>query len=244
MKDNLVQKIDGIKGGASAKWYAAAVQGDNVSTDRVAQMVSDSSTATPADVRAVLGGAAHYLAGLLAEGDSVSLEGIGTFRLTIASEGVEDAERFRPSNIVGFRVVFTPDAELVKEVDKKIKYRDSGVRGGRESRIYSVFDVSSELVNKVLTPGGAVRAEGQMMKIYGTDPAVGLWLVSLERNEEFVLPMQNIPVNGTKEIVFIVPGDLPKGFYKIRLVTQYCKSAKRVAKGLRVFVFEKELEVV
>jgi nucleoid DNA-binding protein len=207
-------------------------------------MVSDSSTATPSDVKAVLTGAAHYLAGLLAEGDSVTLEGIGTFRLTLSSEGVDEPERFTSSHIVGYHVVYTPDQSLLKEINKKIKYRNSGLRGGRQTCIFQVTDNRSGRSNKVMTLGGAVSMAGQMLKIDGDDPSVGLTLVSSTTNVEYPVPMYNILVNKAKEIIFTVPGDLPEGRYRIRLVTQYCESKKRKLKTPRRFVYEPELEVV
>jgi predicted histone-like DNA-binding protein len=45
-------------------------------------------------------------------GKSVSLGELGSLRMTLSSEGVENPDEFNVSMIKGVRVVFTPSVEL------------------------------------------------------------------------------------------------------------------------------------
>ncbi|MDR3118283.1 MAG: HU family DNA-binding protein [Mediterranea sp.] len=99
------QKING-------KWYPEAViVGHPVTTDHIADRLAAMSTVSRADTYAVLKDLAGVLADYMAEGRSVRLEGLGTFRYTAvtAGKGVDDPEKVSASQITDVRVRFTPE---------------------------------------------------------------------------------------------------------------------------------------
>ena len=71
------------------RWYPKSVLvGSPVSTEQLCKRIAAESTASPADVRAVLTALAPIMADYMAQGRSVKLDGIGTFYFTaVAAKG-------------------------------------------------------------------------------------------------------------------------------------------------------------
>ena len=96
----------------SQKWYPhAVVVGKSISTKELAQALSDRSTVTLSDCRAVLSEIGLVMAEYMAQGKSVKLEGLGSFRYGICSakNGVETEEKVSASQISAIRVRFVPE---------------------------------------------------------------------------------------------------------------------------------------
>lgn len=96
----------------SGKWYPfAIVKGKPVSTDTVAEILAKRSTVSRADCFAVLKDMGEVVGELMAQGKSVRLEGLGTFRLTIDAEkgGADTADKVDATMIAGVRVRFVPE---------------------------------------------------------------------------------------------------------------------------------------
>ncbi len=97
----------------SKKYYPLAViKGKQISTKELAAALADRSTVTTADVYAVLIELGKVMATYMAQGRSVKLEGLGSFRYAInaSKQGVETAEEVTASAIVSTRVRFTPES--------------------------------------------------------------------------------------------------------------------------------------
>ena len=94
-------------------YYPKAVTvGKPVETKDVAERLARISTVSKSDVLAVLGDLAGVLADYMAQGKSVRLDGLGTFRLTLETEGVESEADFDVQRqIKAVRVAFTPQRE-------------------------------------------------------------------------------------------------------------------------------------
>lgn len=94
------------------KWYPqAVVVGKPTSTKELAQVLSDRSTVTLSDCRAVLSEIGLVMAEFMAKGKSVKLEGLGSFRYCInsAKKGVDAAEEVSATQIGSVRVRFVPE---------------------------------------------------------------------------------------------------------------------------------------
>ncbi len=90
----------------------AIVMGQPVPTKTVAKRLSAMCTVTYADVMAVLGELAGVMADYMAQGKSVRLDGLGTFRLTLKTKGVEAEEDFDfQKQVRAVRVQFVPERE-------------------------------------------------------------------------------------------------------------------------------------
>ena len=91
-------------------WYPKSVTvGKPIDTDMVAERLAKISTVSRADVLAVLAELPGVLADYMAQGKSVSLDGLGTFRLTLSTRGVADRADFDvDKQIEAVRVQFIP----------------------------------------------------------------------------------------------------------------------------------------
>ena len=108
----------------SGLYYPEAVTvGKQVSTKQLAQALSDRSTVTLSDARAVLSELGTVMATYMAQGRSVQLEGLGSFRYTINAQkqGVETLEKVSPSQIKSIRVRFVP--ETTRNADGSVATR-------------------------------------------------------------------------------------------------------------------------
>lgn len=94
-------------------YYPQAVTvGKPVETREVADRLARISTVSRADVMAVLADLAGVMADYMAQGKSVRLDGLGTFRLTLDTRGVADEKDFDfQKQLKAVRVQFTPQRE-------------------------------------------------------------------------------------------------------------------------------------
>ena len=94
-------------------YYPAAVTvGNPVATKVMAKRLSQMCTVTYADVMAVLGELPGVMADYMGQGKSVRLEGLGTFRYTLKTKGVETEDEFDfQKQVETVRVQFVPTRE-------------------------------------------------------------------------------------------------------------------------------------
>ena len=94
-------------------WYPTAVtMGQPVPVKQVAKRLSQMCTVTYADVMAVLGELPGVMADYMAQGKSVRLDGLGTFRYTLHTKGVETEDEFDfQKQLRAVRVQFVPQRE-------------------------------------------------------------------------------------------------------------------------------------
>lgn len=94
-------------------WYPqAVVVGKPIELKTVARRLAQISTVSYADVVAVLAEMPGVLADYMAQGKSVRLDGLGTFRYTLDTEGVADEADFDAQRqIKAVRVSFVPTRE-------------------------------------------------------------------------------------------------------------------------------------
>lgn len=95
-------------------WYPKAITtGAPITTDKVADKLSQLSTVTRGDTYAVLKNLGSVLADYMAMGRTVKIEGIGTFYYTAATnkKGVATADEVNAGQINGIRVRFIPEVK-------------------------------------------------------------------------------------------------------------------------------------
>jgi len=117
------------------------VSNGTLTTDQVAKQISNESTATSADVKAVLDRYAYYVMDNLAKGYNIELLGFGTLYLRfITNKSVSDPKKAKSNlvkNIVpAFRPSFTVDRngkrtyDLIPERINLVKYGDDEEKDG------------------------------------------------------------------------------------------------------------------
>ena len=94
------------------KQYAFVQNQGAVSLRHLATRISRESTISMMDTMAVLEGLLQVIPDLLAEGKIVRLGDLGTFRVTISSEGADTVDDFNVNMIKGLNLKFRPGVEF------------------------------------------------------------------------------------------------------------------------------------
>lgn len=91
-------------------YYPLAVTvGKPVTTKEIAEKLARISTVSKSDVNAVLGDLASVMADEMKQGKAVMIDGLGSFRYTLDTEGVKDEAEFNfQKQVKAVRVRFTP----------------------------------------------------------------------------------------------------------------------------------------
>ena len=109
-------------------WYARAISPDLVGVKDLANRVSARCTVTEPDILAVISALVFEMNQVLKSGSRVKIDGLGTFRVSFHSQGVEDAKDFNvQKNIYGAHVLFAPSV-TVDTMHRRIKTLISGLR--------------------------------------------------------------------------------------------------------------------
>ena len=112
-----------------ANYFKGTVQKTGELTmEKLAKRINDSTTVTTADCYAVLKSMKQHIAEALIEGQVVVLEDIGRFQVSLQGkcypEEVLTNEEFKPSEMIrGHKIVFRPDPQLKSEIRKEIKLK-------------------------------------------------------------------------------------------------------------------------
>ena len=104
-----------------AKAYANGQIREKMSTEKfIAHVASHNSVFSKGTIKGVLADIASCLREQLLNGNKVQLEGLGTFGITLNSQGAESLKAFTADNIKKINIVFTPDAELENLIDDAV----------------------------------------------------------------------------------------------------------------------------
>lgn len=96
----------------------ANIVNDTLSFDDIARQVTEETTVTDTDCRAVLSAFVSIMKREIIKGNEIRLDKLGTIYPTLASEGAEEVEKFVTSMIKKVNLRFRPATELLKEVQK------------------------------------------------------------------------------------------------------------------------------
>ncbi len=119
-----VKNPNGIEG--TQYFHAQAIKTGELTLEKLARRINNSTTVTQTDCRAVLLSMKDHIIEALTEGQVVVLDDLGRFQVTLqgkcyTAEAIADKE-FSPSAMIkGHKIVFRPDAALKKEVAKDFK---------------------------------------------------------------------------------------------------------------------------
>ena len=112
-----------------ANYFKGTVQKTGELTmEKLAKRINDSTTVTTADCYAVLKSMKQHIVEALHEGQVVVLEDIGRFQVSLQGkcypEEVLGSEEFKPSEMIkGWKVIFRPDPQLKSEIRKEFKLK-------------------------------------------------------------------------------------------------------------------------
>ena len=98
--------------------YATPQVREKLSTSKfISHVASHNTVFSKGTIKGVLADIASCLREQLLNGNKVQLEGLGTFGITLNSQGAESLKTFTADNIKNINIVFTPDAELENLID-------------------------------------------------------------------------------------------------------------------------------
>jgi predicted histone-like DNA-binding protein len=121
-----VKKVSNPKNPDVDFFHGQAIKTGELTLDKLAKRINNSTTVTQADCRAVLVSMKDHIIEALTEGQVVVLDDLGRFQITLQGKcypkEVINAEDFSPSAMIkGHKIVFRPDAALKKEVAREFK---------------------------------------------------------------------------------------------------------------------------
>jgi predicted histone-like DNA-binding protein len=111
----------GVAGGGVKKFYASPVHDKEISLESLTRAIEKTSTVNGADIRAVLYAMVEEAVGGLSDGRIIRLGDLGSFRITLSSEGKNTAEEVTGNSVKKTGVIFTPGKRL-QEMLKTAKF--------------------------------------------------------------------------------------------------------------------------
>lgn len=103
---------------------------------------------------------------------------------------------------------------------------------GDTAYILGSEDTATRATDGTATAGRNYRLQGRQIKVWGTDPAVGITLTD-SKSVVTKIPTDMIAVNNPSEVILLLPADLADGSYELRLTTQYSGSGSKTLKEPR-----------
>ena len=123
-----VKKVRNPKNPDVDFFHGQAIKTGELTMEKLAKRINNSTTVTQADCRAVLISMKEHIIEALTEGQVVVLDDLGRFQITLQGKcypkEVINAEDFSPSAMIkSHKIVFRPDAALKREVAKDFKLK-------------------------------------------------------------------------------------------------------------------------
>ncbi len=113
-------RVSKMKVGDQTKWYGRVVKEEDIDLSRIAKVISGKSTFTEGDIYGVLKEMVKEMKFFMQMGNTVKLDNLGSFHLTVESELVDQREDYNIS-------------KHVKSV--RCKFRPAGHRKGRGGKM-------------------------------------------------------------------------------------------------------------
>lgn len=154
----LVQKKHPTKKSEPAKWYAVPNSARPLAQKALTRAATANTTTAPIEMEAAIELLAAFIPQQLQQGHTVNVPGLGTFRLTFKSEGVEDINLFNAGLMIKSpRVVFTPAKELRDKIVRSLSFENGGVL---EDGVNYASLADYRKAKGIAAPGGAGESGG------------------------------------------------------------------------------------
>jgi predicted histone-like DNA-binding protein len=112
VKYNVSERGNPLKPQEPKKWYASAKSTGDKPLKALGKEIAQRSTISAADTQAVLIALTEVLVEHLADGKIVRLGDVGSFQVSIGSEGAETEAKFSTTMIKNKKVRFRPGADI------------------------------------------------------------------------------------------------------------------------------------
>ncbi|WP_020531605.1 DNA-binding domain-containing protein [Flexithrix dorotheae] len=183
----------------------------------VERILAKSTTVSKADVLAVLSLYEEVKQAALKEGYSL-VTPTGNFRLSIGGTFNSQTDRFDPSRHE-IRVNISAPTPMVNFIRQASVEK---VEGSIPSpSILELQDVTSNTTNQTLTPGGLVNIAGKRLKFDPANPDEGIFFIDSANTATRV---DAVADNKPARLIFMAPGGLAKGDYKVEVRVAYTQN--------------------
>ena len=123
-----VKKIRNPKYPNENYFHGAAIKTGELTMEKLAKRINNSTTVTQSDCYAVLKSMKDHIIEALTEGQVVVLDDLGRFQVSLQGKSypgdVLASEEFKPSEMIkGHKIVFRPDPRLKEEVREDFKLK-------------------------------------------------------------------------------------------------------------------------
>jgi predicted histone-like DNA-binding protein len=99
-----------------SKWYLTQEKSGTVGIKEIAKEIEGRSSLSLGDIRSVLSNLVEVLPTFLKLGQSVSLEGFGSFRISVTSDGAAAPEELNARHVRGVKLLFLPSTDLKRNL--------------------------------------------------------------------------------------------------------------------------------
>ncbi len=113
---------------APKKWYGTTQSETPLSGKAMTRAATKNTTLAPIELEAALDLLADFIPQQLLQGHTVTLPGLGYFRITFKSKGADTVQDFNAKEMIyDIRPVFMPSKELRDRIRQNIEFEDGGV---------------------------------------------------------------------------------------------------------------------
>lgn len=106
------------------RYYAVAARFRTVNSQEVSRILETRSNFTSDEISQLLQSLSSLIKYELSEGNSVHLEGIGVFSLSVSSEGEQEPTDITPEKVFAKKICFKPTADF-KSFLRKVEFKPS-----------------------------------------------------------------------------------------------------------------------
>ena len=155
-KYSLYQKSKDPRNPDSEKqWYGAPQSNAPLESKAMTRAATKNTTIAPSELGNALDLLADFIPEQLLQGHTVTIPGLGYFRLTFKSKGAASVEDFDPREMFyDVRPVFVPDKAFRKRVQDNIIFEDGGVTKDGVSYRTRADYLQQTGGSSAVTPGG------------------------------------------------------------------------------------------
>ena len=100
-----------------SKWYLTQEIAGSVGIHELAKEIMGRSALSLGDVQSVLSNMVEMMPLFLKLGQSIRLEGFGSFHISVTSEGTATPEELSTHHVNGVKLVFVPGVELKRSLE-------------------------------------------------------------------------------------------------------------------------------
>lgn len=109
------------------KWYAVPKTGKPEKEKNMTRMATEDTTVADIELAAAAKLIGRFICNQVLQGKRVRIPGVGTFRLSFSSDGVDNIQDFHTGLIRDIKVLYLMDADLRNAILNNISFENAGV---------------------------------------------------------------------------------------------------------------------